>query len=60
MFNKQMHEVSVFIGGPNEIFITQATNDPQNPETIVLHPDQVDLLVKWLQEARDTLRAQAD
>lgn len=47
--------INVSVSTQNEyIFITQKYN-MGDEDTICLHPDQVDLLIKWLQEAKDTL-----
>ncbi len=54
MMNKKMEEVAVSTND-GLIEIDQPSNQNNNDYPIIIHPDQVDLLVKWLQEAQKEL-----
>ena len=49
--NKEMYEVKVYISNSNNIVISQP-NETDDKSYIVINPDQVDIIVKWLQEAK--------
>lgn len=52
---KQMNDVTVEVDHDAfDINITQREND-MNTDYVVIHPDQVDILIKWLEEAREEL-----
>lgn len=50
-----MEEVKEYIGDQGHICI--ASNPPCGEENvIILHPDQVDILIKWLQELKSEIQ----
>lgn len=50
----EMHQLKVYLSDKNYICIEQS--DYGGDDTIiVIHPDQVDTLIKWLNEARNEL-----
>lgn len=52
---KHMEEVSVQTNEEGKILIVQANAVGDHDDTIILEPDQVDEIVKWLQEAKAEL-----
>ena len=52
---KHMEEVSVQTSEEGKILIVQANAVGDHDDTISLEPDQVDVIVKWLQEAKTEL-----
>ena len=43
-----------------DICITQESPGFEKPNEIIIHPEQIDLLVKWLFEVRDELQEACD
>lgn len=50
---KEMSNVSVLTSNGN-IYISQSHNYMEE-DTIILHPDQVELLIQWIKEAKEEL-----
>lgn len=52
-----MFDICVYVGKEGDyIYIEQSSNGVQrNDDQIAVHPDQVDILIKWLQKAKDEL-----
>jgi len=57
MSEKTMHEVKVRCNEKeNCIYISQSTNDLNNPDSVImLSPHQVDLVIEWLKEKKAEL-----
>ena len=56
--NKQMTDVQVSTNNPNNdglIYIEQENPTGDYNHTIAVHPKQIDLLIQWLQEAREEI-----
>ncbi len=51
---KKMEEVIICTNN-GLIEVSQPNHIDTNDFPVIIHPDQIDLLVKWLQEARDEL-----
>lgn len=51
---KEMPNLKVTTANGN-IYISQANNYLEE-DTIVLHPDQAELLIQWIKEAKDDLK----
>jgi hypothetical protein len=47
-----MLQVKVYIGDNGNICISQGDFGNTEPSIIAIHPEQVDLLIKWLQKAK--------
>lgn len=52
----EMNHVRVFVSDANYVCIEQV-EDIAHPQTIVLHPAQVDALIVWLNEAKGTAKS---
>lgn len=52
--DKQMQDVRVRVFS-GDVYIEQSSMECLNNISISVHPDQIDLLIKWLEEARDDL-----
>lgn len=55
---KKLFDLSVSTTELDGYIIIMQTNASDNDDKIAIHPDQVDLLVKWLAEARDAINSQ--
>jgi len=55
--DNKMFDIRVFTEKESDcIYIEQSSNGVQrNDDQIAVHPDQVDILIKWLQKAKDEL-----
>ena len=54
MFEKKVEQMRVSTNEEGEILIVQ--DDPHNEDSvIILQPEQVDMLIGWLKEARESL-----
>jgi hypothetical protein len=49
---KHMEEVSVKTNEEGKILIVQDNPVGDHDDTIILEPDQVDVIIQWLQEAK--------
>jgi hypothetical protein len=56
MLEKEMQQVKVYTTEEKLIVISQDVPDQMTPNTILLHPDQIDRLTEWLHEAKNSLR----
>ena len=50
--NKQMQDIRVFTEG-GVVYIEQPHFENQDDSSIMIHKEQIDLLIAWLGEARD-------
>ncbi len=48
---RRMESLEVFMNKSNTVSIQQ-DRDRDDPAIVTIHPDQVDTLIKWLQEVR--------
>jgi len=56
MEEKEMQQVKVYISEKNLICISQDEIYNDEPNVVVINPGQVDLLIKWLNEAKEELK----
>jgi hypothetical protein len=49
---KEMQQVEVYVNEKNLIVISQDYFGKKEPDCVSIHPDQVELLIKWLNEAK--------
>lgn len=51
---KEMYWVKIYISDSNNIVISQPS-DVGDESCVLIHPDQVDTVIKWLQEAKQEM-----
>lgn len=56
MSEKETFQFKVYSGGNGDVCISQQV-DCDDDNVIIIHPEQIDLLIKWLNETRDELQA---
>jgi len=56
--DKEMFEIRVSTN-KGKIFITQPVPMQDEPDSIIISPEQVDALIEWLKEARAELEGNA-
>ncbi len=49
---REQQNIKLFIGKEGHIVIEQPQEYDSNPNTIIIHPSQVDVIVEWLQELK--------
>jgi hypothetical protein len=54
--DKAMKGVSIHIVEPETIAIVQKQEDRETWDVISLYPEQIDLLISWLREAKDEIQ----
>jgi hypothetical protein len=54
---KTMESVTVEVWDSNEIAIVQPDYGSDHPSTILISPDQVELIIRWLREAKKVASA---
>lgn len=54
---KHMENLTVEITDGHQIMISQDDPYEKHPITILISPHQVDTLIKWLQEAKETIES---
>ena len=52
---KKAEQFAVGTTDEGSITISQEHFGNDTPETVYIHPDQVDLLIQWVKEAKDAL-----
>lgn len=55
---RKMWPIEVTVDDQGFIRVSQDLGPFEEPETIVIHPDQVDLLIQWINAARDESQIQ--
>ncbi|NTU41683.1 MAG: hypothetical protein HGA78_01245 [Nitrospirales bacterium] len=56
MAAKEMLQVRVFITERGNVCIAQDNDEEQREELIIIHPDQLDILIKWLNETKEEIQ----
>jgi hypothetical protein len=56
---KEMLQVRIFISERGNVCIAQDNDEDQREELIIIHPDQLDILIKWLNETKAELQKEA-
>lgn len=51
-----MLQVRVFITERGNVCIAQDNDEEQREELIIIHPDQLDILIKWLNETKEEIQ----
>jgi hypothetical protein len=49
---KEMTDLKVYVSDKGFICMEQSAGGYDDPSAIAIHPDQVDILVQWLQKAK--------
>ena len=57
---REMKHITVYVNEAGNVTIEQKGVVGDHPDQVVITPDQVDLVVQWLQEARDEAAARAN
>ncbi|HZF11247.1 MAG TPA: hypothetical protein VFE33_20835 [Thermoanaerobaculia bacterium] len=59
MAERKIEEVSVYRTEAGKIAIAQNvdTEDPHGPDVVLLAPEQIDILIQWLEEAKKEIGA---
>ena len=53
----RMEEISVRVE-KGDVIIEQSNSTDANPDTIIVNPGQIDLLIKWLRKAKEEAEKQ--
>ena len=55
MPEREMQQIKVYVGKDDNIWIEQSSYGNED-SIIIIHPDQVDLLVKWVSDIKKELQ----